>query len=89
MFNKLTFELCIVGTVSFIGGLLTEYYLKKNNKNNMLSKIKNNNRYKFYIYLLLFGVSFHLLIEYFGINQWQCKKICYNNQCKYICYKKI
>ena len=76
--NKLTYELMSIGLISFIGGFLTEYYLNKKNRENILSKIKRDNKYKFYLYLLLFGIGFHLLIEYIGINKWQCKKICYN-----------
>ena len=67
--------------------MISEYLIYKNNKKNILSKLKNYNICYFIIILFIIGIIIHLLLEYIGLNKWQCNKICDNNKCKYICIK--
>ena len=88
--NKILQEYLIIGLCSLIFGYFTEKLVRSINENNYLTNIKKKNNIKFVIVLILYGFLFHFIIEYFGINKWQCEKMCYEDgTCNLICKKKI
>jgi len=90
MNNKILYEYITISIISLLFGFLTEKILSIYDNENDLTTLKKNNKYKFIFAIILFSCFLHLSIEYFGINEWQCNKVCYiNGTCELICKKKI
>jgi uncharacterized membrane protein len=91
MNNKILCEYITVSIVSLFFGIIAEKIITYNNKNdNLLTNTKKKNYIGFAIMLIIFGCLFHYLIEYLGINKWQCEKKCYiDGTCELICKRSI
>ena len=89
--NKLIYECCFVGIFTVCLWFIYSYFIKLNevkNKDDLCILKKYNIRSIFTAFFI--GVIFHLVLEYFEINRWQCEKKCYiDGTCELICTKKI
>ena len=68
MFN-IVIESIIIGLIClFIGTVIFNLSINKNNKNNINKPVGIN------VAFFMTGVMLHLIMEYSGINSWQCTK---------------
>ena len=93
--KKLIIESIMVGIITAILGslilrLILHFYYKDNKSDYIENIIKKySDKYIIEITLFLTGMFIHLLIEYFGINNWYCTKECIGNVCHLVCKKRI
>lgn len=80
-------DLIIISIITILLGILSEYYIRSNEKyDNILTQLKNNNL-KYIFFISLFGIMIHLCLSYFKFEEWYCKKICIEDTCQLVCYK--
>lgn len=78
-------DLLLIGIITIIISILSEYFLSANEKNdNILTKLKKN-KFKYIFIVSLFGITIHLILGYFRFNEWYCEKICIADDCKLLC----
>ena len=88
---KLVQKCVLTGIFSLVIGYITEYILTKLKKeDNILTKIKNNNKnkYLFYIYAFCFGFILRFFLETIGFEAY-CEQKCNQGKCDYVCTLKI
>lgn len=70
---KIIFESILIGIVSSVLMILTYLYIinYKSKEKHLDNKIKRLARYYFFI-----GITVHLIISYFGIEDWKCDQQC-------------
>lgn len=92
--KKLVLESLVIGLITTILGNLVlkillkfNTYEKNDSLNNNLEKI--NNIYLIHLSLFFTGVLIHVILEYIGLNDWYCKKVCAGDKCKIVCEKPI
>lgn len=91
--NNLYFECILIGTItSILGNLILELLIKYNDNFNTNENLKftlktYKNDMIVQVSLFLTGIFLHLLLEYIGLNNWYCEKVCYKDKCKLVCVK--
>ena len=97
--NKLLRESISIGILSVFLLYIYNYisYYNNNDDNMVIScisncvdkKIQNKKKlynYNNYILFFIIGIFIHLIIDYLGINNINCNKVCYNDgKCELIC----
>ena len=97
--NKILYDSLFIGLLTmflyFLYNYISYYYNNDDNiiiscisncVDNKISKYKRLNNYKYYIYAFIIGIIIHLIIDYIGLNQIYCQKLCYNNgKCELVC----
>ena len=92
--NKVVCECVIIGFITLIiGNIITKLLFKFNDSNENESMdatlVKYSNSYIFHIILFLTGVILHLLLEYIGLENWYCEKVCMKDKCNMVCVKPV
>lgn len=93
--KELIINSLIIGLITSVLGsvilrlVITGYNKLENNESLefILQKYKKN--YIIEISLFFTGVLIHLMLEYFGFNQWYCNKQCAEDVCKIVCEKIV
>lgn len=92
--NKIILESLIIGVITLIiGNLVTNLLFKfkdvDDNESLDSTLVKYSNSYIFHIILFLTGVILHLLLEYVGLENWYCEKVCMKDKCNMVCVKPV
>ena len=92
--KRIIIECILIGTITLIiGNLLCKLLINFNSVeenqtlDNTLSKYTNS--YIFHVILFLTGVLLHLMLEYIGLDNWYCEKICLKDKCEMVCTKEM
>jgi hypothetical protein len=93
--KKIITDSLIIGLItSVLGSVILRVMITGFNKiehNESLELILKKYKKNYIIEIALFftGISIHLLMEYFGINQWMCEKKCTPDNCKIVCEQDL
>lgn len=78
-------DCCLMGLLAVVLGVISEKILSYNEcKDNFLSRMKQQNKFRFILTLFIFGAVVHYAFDYVGFEAY-CEKRCIDNVCSYSC----